>query len=347
MLFSNQKLTGLALMSILAIFAGSCAFNNDRNDSNRKEQEETQEKLATDCKALQGVYSGTLTTSTATFPVEAGINCEQQPWGTKTDAFGKPIMVAVPFMTLARSDIAQRVRLQLAYDSYAGVISNIGDAKKLDDAYKNTIVGSIQSTAISGLSGSFNGTSISAQVNSEIPIGTLSLTKDTTKVFSVEDDVSFKKMIKNLAGRLSQYEGKYCGYFKVTQGAYEFINSEVIISMRKDSEYSYTLSGQYNRYADSEGDSSGLLNSKTNLFFDLDSANPMMAVISVPKGPTSYTFKMYGTFDGENYYGTYYEDLVGTTANFYLIKKDYSSKKPPTSCYAEAKKKLNQIFPDL
>lgn len=341
----KSKNVFLSFALTISLLSGSCAFNNDRKDSNRKEQEETQEKFAANCAALQGVYAGTMTTSTATYPVEAGINCEQQPWGNKTDSYGKPIMVAVPYMTLARKDIAKRVSMQLAYDDYNGSISNIGTALNLDENFNATILGSIQTTAISGISGFFDGNTISAQVNAAIPVGTLTITKDTTKVFSVEDDVSFKKMIKSLATKLSQFEGKYCGYFKVTLGDYEYIHSELIISMRQDGEYLYTMSGQYNRHADSEGDSSGILNSKTNLLFDFDTPAVKMSVVSVPKAANSYRFKMYGQFDGENYYGTYYEDLVGTTANFYLIKKNYSSKKPPTSCYTEAKKKLDQLFP--
>ena len=340
--FQNQLLT---LSLITGLLVTSCAFDSNRRDDNRQEQEIIQQKGVENCLALQGVYEGSITTTTATFPAEVGINCEPKPLGDKKDSYGNPIMVQTPFMTLARKDIAQRVRFQLTYDDVTGSLSHIGEPTKLDSQFGNTIVGAIQTFAIEGLYGTFNGSQIYANLTAAVPTGVLNVTKDPNKVFSQNDDVSFKKMIKGLAQTVSVFEGKYCGYFQVTQGDYSFIHAELIVSLRQQGDYEYTMTGQYNRIADSEGDSSGILNSSTKLTFDLDNPLPLVTVHSVPKSASSYTFKMYGKMEGNDYYGTYYEDLVGTTANFYLIKKSYSSKKPPTSCYAEAKKKLEQKFP--
>lgn len=332
-----------AWISVLTalLWTVSCAFNSDRQDDGEKEKQQLQENYQAKCAVLEGFYEGSIKTSTHVYPAEVGIYCEPKTLSDKKDAMGQPITVMVPNLVLIRTDIGQRERFEISYDFDSGAINNSGPSTSLNvgTIFEDTILTSISKHNFSSFNGQLRGSQITGNLAALAPYGTLDVVRNDSKIFSLNDQVSLKKLVNTVASNLSHFEGKYCGYFKIRNSdPIPYFNAELIVTMQKLSDLSIRMNGRFK-----VKESSGVLDRPTKFYFDLDDTLPKIAVDSVITFAGSYHFVMNGTLDQNDFFGTYTED-IGTTADFYMFKMNYTTSEPPKKCYEDAKKKLGKLI---
>ncbi|MFN7903745.1 MAG: hypothetical protein ACK5P5_01040 [Pseudobdellovibrionaceae bacterium] len=337
----------LILILAVTIFGSSCAFDTNRKDDRREkndlideEIQEIQKTASNKCESLQGFYEGFITTSTRKYTTEVGVYCEPTVIDKK-DGSGNVVSILTPFMVITRTDIAQRDKFKISFNQQTTEISNDGAPIPSYKGVDGTLYSSVQTNSFTGIVGRADGTRIQASITAQAPFGNLDVERSADKVFSIDDQADFKKLMEKLADVISLYEGKFCGHFKVRGGdPINYFNAELIITLQKISDLNYRVVGRFN-VIDADGQpSQGVLDRPTKLFFDFEESIAALTVDSVITFPGSYHFTMNGDFgsDKMSFAGTYIED-IGTAADFYMKKMKYSGK-PPKKCFDDAKKKL-------
>jgi hypothetical protein len=332
-IYMNKCICAIAVL----LWATSCAFNSDREDDGDKEKQVIQENYQAKCAVLEGFYTGSIRANNSSYPAEVGVYCEPKELPDKKDSMGQPITVMAPNLVIIRTDSGQRDRFEISYDMDSGAIKNSSATSSLNTGqFDETILSSIVQYKFSSFDGQLRGSQI---IGDLVTYGILDVTRDPSKIFSLSDQVSLKKMVNSVANNLSRFEGKFCGHFKVRNSdPIPFFNAELIVTMQKLSELSIRMVGRYK-----VKESSGVLDRPTKFYFDLDDTLLKVTVDSVVTFAGSYHFVMNGTLNQDDFYGTYTED-IGTIADFYMLRMNYTTAEPPKKCFDEAKKKLNLLL---